>query len=168
MTKNGHFKSQWAGSRSRRNRKRCAGSSIVETLMALSVFALFIGGGAQLMVAHRQMSDMARAHYVAANIAKNRIELIRTYGFAELSNFSEDDVLVDPSGYPNTSGNYRRSTEILSTGKDNLAELVVMVEIRDRKTLGFEGRNETIRTYVADYLSEESSVGSGVTADSAS
>jgi hypothetical protein len=165
MTKNENIKTHLTSSRGRRKSKSCAGSSIVETLMSLVVFALFVGGGAQMMVAHRQMSDMARAHYVAANIAKNRVELIRSYGFSELTNFSEDEILVDTSGYPSSSGNFRRSTEILSTGRDNLSEVVVMVEIRDRKTLGFKGRNETIRTYVAEYLTEESSVGSGVTAD---
>jgi hypothetical protein len=148
-------------------RRRCAGSSIVESLMALIVFALFIAGASRMMVNHRQMSDMARGHYTAVNIAKNRLELVRSFQFGQVSNFLENKVLVDASGLPDPEGSYRRTTEVASQS-GNLLELAVTVEIRNRKTMGFEGANEHLTTFFAEYLTENSSVGGGVAPNSSS
>lgn len=113
-----------------------------------------------MLLSHHEMSDMARAHYTAINIAKNRMELVRTFDFGQVDDFLEDKVNVDASGSPTTLGYFRRSTQV-SNVSANLLELNVIVEIRDRKTLGFNGRQENLTTYFAEYLSEESSPGGG-------
>lgn len=147
--------------------RRKGGSSIVEVLVALTVFALFVSGATKMMLAHRQMSDMAREHYTAANIAKNRLELIRSFEFGQVDSFLENKVPVDKSGAPDPEGYFRRTTQVDSIN-DNLIELIVTVEIRDRKTLGFDGSNEYLRTFFAQYLTEDSSVGGGVAPNSTS
>ena len=58
------------------------------------------------------------------------------------------------------TGDYRRSTEVTNINA-NLLELTITVEIRDRKTLGFDGRNEHVSTYFSKYLSKSSTPGSG-------
>lgn len=133
-----------------RSRKR-AGMTLVETVVAVSVLAIFSTGACKLLLSHRRMSDMARAHYTAINIAKNRLELVRTFDFAQVGNFIEDKVVVDASGVPSTVGNYRRTTEI-STVSDNLLELTVTVDLRNRQTLAFTPAKEVLNTYFADYL----------------
>jgi len=143
-----------------------AGMSLVETLVALGIFALFITGSVKLLMAHRELGDMARAHYTAINIAKNRMEVMRTLGFGQADDFLEEKMLVDASGLPDAEGGYRRTTQI-SAVSSNLVEIAITVEIRDRKTLGFKGRNEHLTTYFADYLTEDSSVGGGVAPNSA-
>lgn len=130
------------------NSRSRAGSSVIESLIALVVFALFITGASKLLMVHREITDMAQSHYQAANIAKNRLELIRSFEFEELDRFAEDDVLINSYGIPDSSGRFRRSTTY-SNAESNLVELVVAVEIMDRKTLAFNGRNETLKGYFA-------------------
>jgi type II secretory pathway pseudopilin PulG len=125
--------------------------TVVETIVALSVFAVFTTGACKLLLSHRKISDMARAHYTAINIAKNRLELVRTFDFDQVGNFLEDKVVVDASGVPDTYGNYRRSTDV-SNVSSNLLELTVTVDIRNRQTLKFNPSNEQLSTYFAEYL----------------
>ena len=144
-----------------RNRSKSrAGIALVEALVSLTLLAIFLAGAMKLMLSHHELTDMARAHYTAINIAKNRMELIRTFEFGQVDGFLEDKVSVDASGVPSTLGNFRRSTQV-SNVSANLLELSVIVEIRDRKTLGFSGRQEDLSTYFAEYLTEASSPGGG-------
>lgn len=147
------------------NSKSRAGIALVEALVALTLLAVFLAGATKLLLSHHEMSDMARAHYTAINIAKNRMELVRTFDYGQVGNFLEDKVNVDASGIPSTLGNFRRSTEV-SNVSSNLLELSVTVEIRDRVTLGFGSSQEKLITYFAEYLSEESSPGGGVAPNS--
>jgi type II secretory pathway pseudopilin PulG len=128
-----------------------AGMTVVETVVALAVFAVFTTGACKLLLSHRKVSDMARAHYTAINIAKNRMELMRTFDFGQVDDFLEDKVVVDASGVPSTEGNYRRSTEVNNVSS-NLVELTVTVDIRNRQTLVFNPANEQLSTYFAEYL----------------
>ena len=130
-----------------------AGMTLVETVVAVAVLAIFSTGACKLLLSHRRMSDMARAHYTAINIAKNRLELVRTFDFDQVDNFIEDKVVVDTSGVPNTVGNYRRTTQI-STVSSNLLELTVTVDLRNRQTLAFTPAKEVLNTYFAQYLEQ--------------
>ncbi len=130
---------------------RRAGVTLVETIVALAVLSVFTTGVCKLLLSHRKMSDMARAHYTAINIAKNRLELVRTFDFDQVGNFIEDKVVVDASGVPSTEGNYRRTTQI-GTVSANLLELTVTVDLRNRKTLAFTPAKEVLATYIANYL----------------
>jgi hypothetical protein len=147
--------------------KSRAGIALVEALVSLTLLAVFLTGAMKTLLSHHEMSDMARAHYTAINIAKNRMELIRTFDFGQVDDFLEDKVNIDASGIPSNLGNFRRSTQVINVNP-NLLELSVIVEIRDRKTLGFSGSQEYLKTYFAEYLTEESSPGGGVAANSSS
>lgn len=144
------------------HRRRREGIVLVETMVALTLFGFFMAAASTLVVQHRRLSDMARNHYTAVNIAKNRLELVRTFDFNQVENFVEVDVIVDKGGFPDTEGRYRRSTVVKSI-EDNLIQLEVVVEILNRKTLQFDGEREMLSSYFAQYLSEDSSVGAGVT-----
>jgi hypothetical protein len=144
----------------RNKSKSRAGIALVEALVSLTLLAIFLAGAMKMMISHHEMTDMARAHYTAINIAKNRMELIRTFDFGQVDDFLEDKVNINASGLPSTLGNYRRSTQV-SNVSPNLLELSVIVEIRDRKTLAFSGSQEDLSTYFAEYLTEESSPGGG-------
>lgn len=157
MTKTPTAKRAINGSKS----KSRAGIALVEALVALTLLAVFLAGAMKLLLSHHSMSDLARAHYIAINIAKNRMELVRRFEYGQVDTFLEDKVNVDASGTPDTLGNFRRSTQV-SNVSSNLLELSVTVEIRDRVTLGFGGPQEKLITYFAEYLTEESSPGGGV------
>lgn len=133
-----------------RSRKR-AGSTFIEALVAMSIFAVFITGACQLLISHRQILDMARDHYTAANIAKNRMELIRTFDFDQIPQLAETAVRVNDSGVAATDGHFRRLTTI-NVLNTNLYELAITVQIQDRKTLAFSESEETINTYISMHL----------------
>ena len=127
------------------------GMTLIEVVVAVFIFAICIGGACMLVVQTRQAMDNARSHYVAVNIAKNRLEKGRTFGYDQLSVFAEDDVIVDISGAADADGNYRRTT-VVSNVTSNLVEMIVTVEIRDRVTRQFSSKkSEQIQTYFADY-----------------
>lgn len=126
-----------------------AGVSVVEALVALVLFAVFMTGAGKILLSHRGLADVTREHYTAVNIAKNRIELARTFNFDALSNFSETAELIDASGnrLDGNRGTYRRSTVVVQT--NNVAELTVTVDIRNHKTLKFDGAHQQIKTFIA-------------------
>ena len=131
-------------------RKR-SGTTLVEALMAIAIFAVFVTGTCKLLVSHRQLLDLSRDRYTAANIAKNRMELVRTFDFDQIPKLNESTLRVDDSGIPDNAGHFRRTTTVTSVSS-NLCELVVTVEIQNRKTLAFSGVDETVTTYVAKHL----------------
>lgn len=132
-------------------RRYRAGMTLVETLVAITILAIFTTGVCKLLMSHRKVSDMARAHYTAVNIAKNRMELVRTFGYGQVSDFYEDKVIVDYTGMPDPNGHYRRTTSA-SNVSSNLLELTIKVDIRNRKTLLFTPAHQTVNTYMAKYL----------------
>jgi len=127
-----------------------SGMTLVETIVALAVFALCVGGICALVVHSKATGDLARDHYTAVNIAKNRIERAKEYDFDELYNFLETDVEVDRAGNPDPDGRFRRTT-LVSSAAENLAEITVIVEIRSRVSSSFEGENEEVRTFIAEF-----------------
>ncbi len=123
----------------------------METIVALTIFAGFSTGACKILLSHRKITDMARAHYTAINIAKNRMELVRTFDFGQVGNFLENNVVVNASGMPDAVGNYRRSTTVNNINA-NLLELTVIVDLRNRQTLDFTPAKEQVSTYFAKYL----------------
>lgn len=130
--------------------KTRTGTTIVETAVALALFAMFMTGACKLLLSHRGAADITREHYTAVNIAKNRVELARTFSFEALAEFGEDDTPVDAFGEPTSAaaGNYRRSTSV-NMVTNNLMELTVTVDIRNHKTWGFDGANQEVVSFIS-------------------
>lgn len=126
------------------------GVSIIETLIALMIFAICIGGFCGVVMQARQLSDQARAQYTAVNMAKNRFERARSFDFDQLHLFHENQVVVDHEGQPSSKGNYRRTTTV-SNVNDRLKEMTVKIEIKNRHSTKFIAREE-LRMYFADYV----------------
>lgn len=130
-----------------------SGVGLIEVVIALFVFSMSIAGMCALAVIVKESSDRARDHYVAVNLAKNRLERAKSFDFTQLYTFRESQSLVDLNGTPVSAsdprGDYRRST-IVTNVTDNLTEVRVTVEIRNRQTWEFVPGVEDIRTYVAN------------------
>lgn len=131
--------------------KSRAGATIVEALVALSIFAVFSVGACKLLTSHRRIMDMARDHYTAVNLAKDRMELARTFEFDQLPELAEDKLIIDESGIPKTYGHYRRTTQVTMVAS-NLYQLAITVDIQNRKTLKFAPMEQSINTYIAKHL----------------
>jgi hypothetical protein len=129
-----------------------SGLTLVETIVSLALFALFIGGVCGLLNLVRELSDNARDHYMAANLAKNRIERAKEFGYENVPLFVESNVRLDEEGEPDTDGRFRRTTAV-TMPSPNLYQLVVTVDILDRRSLSFDGEQETVETYITDMVS---------------
>ena len=140
----------------RSRKKQCSGVSIIETVVALFIFAIFIAGASKLLLSGIQLSGSAQAHYIAANLAKNKLELIQSFDFSERSDFSGTETLVNTHGTSDPLGNYRISTTFNNVaGNSNTVEVIILVDIRNRKTLEFEGANEEVRSYQTIHLTKD-------------
>lgn len=127
------------------------GLTLVESIVGICIFGIAIAGMCALVVSARELSDRARLHYTAINIAKNRLEKARTLNFSMLDLFQENGVVVDYNGNPDPNGAFKRST-VISNVATNLVEIIITVDIRNRVTLGFAGENETLRSYLTEYV----------------
>jgi len=128
---------------------RRAGMTLVETMMALLIFAICISGICKLVLMSREAGDRARDHYTAVSIAKSRLERMRVAAFGELATFAESDVIVDYAGSASANGHYQRTTTI-SDVMGTLKQATVAVGIRNRVTRRFDGSEEAATTYFVD------------------
>ena len=137
-------------------RKSCGnkGMTLLETVIALSVFMVCAAGIATMIVESKRLSDRARDHYQAINIAKNRLERARNMQVAVLP------LLVESNTYLNVNGAsvrpeqapFRRNTQVRTVpGATNLTEVIVIVEIRNRASWEFGVVKEELRTYFTEY-----------------
>ena len=127
------------------------GLTLLESIVAVCIFGIAIAGICALVVSARELNDRARLHYTAINIAKNRLEKARTLNFSTLSLFQENGTIVDYNGNPDPNGAFRRTT-VISNVATNLVEIIITVDIRNRVTLGFTGEQETLRSYLTEYI----------------
>lgn len=134
----------------KRSRSR-AGSTFIEAIIAVSILAMFSTGTSRLLVSHRALLDMARNRYTAGNLAKNRLELVRTFDFEQIPEMEEIGIRIDGNGMPSTEGDFLRVTSV-SPLSANLYELTVSVKIKNRKTLDYGPAEEVVYTYVAKHL----------------
>ena len=126
-----------------------AGLTLVEAVVAIMLFGICIAGACRLVMMTREMSDRARSHYTASNLGKNRLEKARAFGFEDLAIMEEVNTVVNGSGLPNANGKYRRSTFVTNV-TEQLKEIRVTVEIKDRETLNFGPAEEVVSSYFAD------------------
>jgi len=132
----------------------CAGLTLVEVVIAIGVFSIFMGSACFLIARTREMTDVARSHYIAINIAKNKLEKARTHDFDHLYTFIENEVVVDQNGSLDSNGRWRRTTSVTTMGP-NLKKITFKVEMRNRETMKFDGREEHVSSYIANYFSRE-------------
>jgi prepilin-type N-terminal cleavage/methylation domain-containing protein len=134
-----------------KRRRQIAGMTLVEVMVALFIFGISIAGTCSLVFQSRRLVDRSRDHYTAINIGKNRLEKGRSTAFDLLFTLSETNVLVNYAGDPAADSNYRRSTRV-TTISSNLIEMVVRVDIKNRKNWSWTGEKEEIKSYYADML----------------
>ena len=125
------------------------GFTLVEVLISLLIMALAVAGLCSLALTSKQILDTSRDHYVAVNLAKNRIERVKTFSFDELGLFDEAGTLLDDAGAPDPNGSYSRATTVTNI-TDNMKEVVVTISIKNRKSLKYAPGQQTVRTYIAD------------------
>jgi hypothetical protein len=124
--------------------------TIVEAVVALFVFGLFMASACKLMIVARESSRRAQDHYAAINVAKSRIERIQGFDFFVLDQCVETrkPKNQDGSDCDFDSAMFLSSTAI-SNVTPNLKWVRIDIEIKDRVTLEFDGEREEIVTYIS-------------------
>ena len=130
---------------------RRTGCSMIETMTALTILGLFMAVTCRALLASHQMLDLSRDNYIASNLAKDRLELIRTFAFDQIPNLAEEAIIIDNSGVAAERGHFRRTTKVTMLDT-NLFEVVIDVDIQNRRTLQYAPAKQSISTYIADHL----------------
>lgn len=139
-----------------RMHEKSKGLTLLEVIIALSIFMVASAGICLLITQSRRLSDSSRDHYQAVNLAKNRLERARFLPVSALPLLAESNVCVDVSGavVEEVDAMFRRSTAV-SVATSNLTEVVVTVDIRNRSTWNFgtgtNGIREVVQTYFTTY-----------------
>lgn len=138
-----------------RIRNKC-GSTLIESLFAISLLATFITGAATTIVMTHKLSDKAQDHYKAINIAKNQVEQVRNLrrsDFEQILALQEAGTRVDETGTANPNGFFRRVTTITRDSRnDYLIEVNVRVDLLNRISRQFTGEHEELQSYIAHLL----------------
>ncbi|MFC1467376.1 hypothetical protein ACFLQY_01600 [Verrucomicrobiota bacterium] len=134
--------------RKRNNNK--AGTTILEVLMAVTVLSVVISGLCGLVLHGRELSSVARSRYKATVLARNRIEKARNTDFELIYGLAEKDVVVNEFGEVDSGGYFRRTTTVTDVSSI-LLEILVRVDVKNRRTLDFTVQGEELQTYIAHY-----------------
>jgi prepilin-type N-terminal cleavage/methylation domain-containing protein len=134
--------------------KRAArgGFTLVEVTFALLLVVVVLGGAYGLIVHAARISRSARDHYVATNLAKNHIERARNFRYSDLYLLEESNLVLDENGGPANGGRFQRTTLVNTNYAPGLAEIVVTVQIRSRRTGEFGEEQEEISSLFTEYL----------------
>ncbi len=96
-------------------RKRsCGGFTLTEVMVASTILMLFLGGFLASFIVGLRTLDMTTNHYRATAIARNRIQRARSFDYDSLTLLIENEVPIDRHGNADSSGTFRRSTDIFT------------------------------------------------------
>lgn len=124
--------------------------TIIEGMVALFVFGLFVASACRLIIVSREAVGRSADHYTAISLAKNRLERIQAFDFLILDQCVQTNYYMDRFGNSaDTATAPFRSHTSISTVTTNLKHVVVNVEIRNRVTRTFDGDHEEIVTYLS-------------------
>lgn len=93
---------------------RRSGLTLLELLVAMSVFAVIMTAAFPLVDQMMARFQMARDHYVAASICQGRIELARTIPYSDIRLMEETGSRVDDFGnIAEPNGRFQRATAVV-------------------------------------------------------
>ncbi len=127
------------------------GMTLVETMVAILVFGILLGGMISIIVTSITAGKRAEHSYTAYNLAKNHIETLKSMPFSNLANAAETDTYIDASGTADDEGDYKRTTTVTAsyTGDANLVQVQVQVDYRIKGA--FAGKPTTLTSVVFQY-----------------
>lgn len=105
------------------------GATLVELMAAVSLFAIVLASFLTVCTQGIKTGGFADNAYLAYNLAKNRIETLKSISFNDLSLAGETNTFLDKNGVPDLDGNYKRSTSVATSyqADPNLTQVTVSV-----------------------------------------
>jgi Tfp pilus assembly protein PilV len=128
--------------------------TLVEAVISAVILALAIAGSYSLITRSASMIRSSRNHYVAVTLAKDHIERARSIPFSQLHLMAESRLLVDDSGTPDSQGDFRRTTSVVTNYQPGVTLICVTNEIKSLRTRTFQGEWETVAALFTEYLTQ--------------
>lgn len=127
------------------NRKQ--GFSLVELSIALMVATVFVLGILSLYSQSVVSTKKMNQRFIAVNLAKNRLERLRSFDFDVLPLSAETDTYLDEKGNPDANGGFIRNTTV-STNYNGVSDLTQVTVSVDYEIKGEYTGNPVVLTTV--------------------
>ena len=121
--------------------------TLVEAIMALLITGIAVAASAALLNTSLSGGELLRNRYTASEIAVSRLEDLRSFPYAELSDMEENAVMVNSRGIPDAEGQYSRTTEV---GSEYHHSRSVTVTVRAEWKTGSDPVQVDVSTIIAD------------------
>ena len=99
-----------------------SGVTLIEIMIAVLTFAIGISAILAVCVQGMTTARRTEAAYTAYNLAKNRIETLKSITFSDLASASETSTVLDASGVADLEGTFTRTT-VITTNYNSDANL---------------------------------------------
>ncbi len=134
-------------------RRRNGGFTLTEVVVAAFILATgFTGFGIGFMQAMRT-NRLAKHHYQAMCLARNRLQRARSISFSSIPLMEEDFQFIDQEGNLDPQGRFRRTTQVILLG-DSLYDVMVEVYYPDSRNQPVVEVPVMMRTLVAEIMAE--------------
>ncbi|HPS20744.1 MAG TPA: type II secretion system protein [Candidatus Omnitrophota bacterium] len=111
--------------------KDVKGLTLVEVIVAIALVALIIASVGSAIVQASVFSASVDIAYTAAYLAQRRIDVLKRFDFNQLHPGAEEtDVRVDSGGNVSSTGEYLRTTEVVTDYNSNPYLIQVKVSIK--------------------------------------
>ena len=128
------------------------GFTIVETVFSIVMLIMVMAGAYKIITSTASLNRVVRNHYVATNLAKNRLERARNFPYPDLPMLAESMVLVNDNGVPATDGRFRRTTTVNTNYGPGVTALTVTVDIKNLRSGNFTTEKESVASLYTEYL----------------
>ena len=109
-----------------------SGFTLVEVLVALTIFAIALLGLVSLLTTTIQANAQARRMTAATNLAQDRLEEIRNMAYAAITSGSDSGQLTETGGTGGTGAIYTRSWTVAGGPAPNTKQVTVTVTWTDQ------------------------------------
>lgn len=105
------------------------GITLIEVMGSILVFMICAVSLLGVFTASKKISKQSSCAYNAYNLAKQRVELLKTVSFSTVANAGENDVRLNADGTPDEEGDYSRTTVVAANyrGHNDLTQVIVSV-----------------------------------------
>lgn len=136
------------------------GFTLVETVVTITLIAMIMGSAIKLISVATKVTRAARNRYIAATIAKNRLERARNFQYGDLHLMAENGVVVNENGVPNPNGWFKRYTAVNTNYVEAMSgsvvtKITVTIKMKNTFTGGYgtgdASADEVVESLFTDY-----------------
>lgn len=125
------------------------GITLLDAMVSILIFSIVIVGVLVLFAQGQRAALEAKCVYTAANLAKNRLERLKTVSYELLADANETDVRLDENGIPGDSGMFVRNTSVntayVASGEASASGMLTGVTVEVDYYLRGERKNKPVR-----------------------